>query len=184
MKEISQSRQNWCRSLAILTSPRMYRAAPNLTCEYNAQLSRVAANVYKTRVASSAVMISCQLNLILICWLGTLSAYKNWPSEASAILYILPELAWESLMMTSSNGNISALLALYHHYEENPLVTGGFPLQRPVTRSFDMFFDLRLKKGLSKQSIRWWFETPSRSLWRHWNVMDTTYCVGPVSASI
>ena len=27
----------------------------------------------------------------------------------------------------------------------------GFPSQRPVTRSYDVFFDLRLNKGLSKQ---------------------------------
>ena len=31
------------------------------------------------------------------------------------------------------------------------------------------FFDLRLNKRLSKQSWGWWFETPSRSLWRHCN---------------
>ena len=43
------------------------------------------------------------------------------------------------------------------------------PLKRPVTRSFDVFFDLRLNKWLSKQSRRWGFETPSRSLWRHSN---------------
>ena len=30
-----------------------------------------------------------------------------------------------------------------------------------------VFFDLRLNKRLSKQSWSWWFETPSRSLWRH-----------------
>ena len=29
----------------------------------------------------------------------------------------------------------------------NSLVTGEFPTQRPVTRSFDVFFDLRLKNG-------------------------------------
>ena len=34
-----------------------------------------------------------------------------------------------------------ALLALW---EGNPLVTGEFPLQRPVTWSFDVFFDLCL----------------------------------------
>ena len=51
--------------------------------------------------------------------------------------------------------------------EGNPLVTGGFPSQRPVTRSFDVFFDLRLNKLLSKKSRRRWFETPSRSLWLH-----------------
>ena len=41
--------------------------------------------------------------------------------------------------------------------------------QRPLTRSFDVFFDLRPNKRLSKQSLRWWFETPSGSLWRHCN---------------
>ena len=48
-------------------------------------------------------------------------------------------------------------------------VTGEFPSQWPVTRSFYFFFDLRLNKRLSKQSWGWWFETPSRSLWRHCN---------------
>ena len=53
--------------------------------------------------------------------------------------------------------------------EGNPPVTGGFPSQRPVTRSFDVFFDLRLNKRLSTQSICRWFETPLHSLWRHCN---------------
>ena len=43
----------------------------------------------------------------------------------------------------------------------------NFPTQRPVTRSFDVFFDLHLHKRLSKQSCGWWFEMPSRSLWSH-----------------
>ena len=47
---------------------------------------------------------------------------------------------------------------------------GEFPSQRPVTQSFDVFFDLPLNKRLSKQSWDWWFETPSRPLWRHCNV--------------
>ena len=62
----------------------------------------------------------------------------------------------------------SALLALC---EENPPVTGGFPHTGQLTRSFDVFFDLRYNKRLSKQSRRRWFETPSRSLWRHYNDM-------------
>ena len=41
------------------------------------------------------------------------------------------------IMMTSSNGNIF----------RKP-VLGEFPAQRPVTRSFDVFFDLRLNKRL------------------------------------
>ena len=75
-------------------------------------------------------------------------------------------------MMTSSNGNISALLALC---EGNSPFTGEFPSQRPVTRSFDVLFDLHLNKWLSKQSTRWWFETPSRQLWRYCNGYITVF---------
>ena len=63
----------------------------------------------------------------------------------------------------------SALLALC---AGNSPVTGEFPSQRPVTRSFDVFLDLRLNKRLSKQSGHQWYETPSRSLWRHCNVIS------------
>ena len=60
----------------------------------------------------------------------------------------------------------SALSALC---EGNPPDIGGFPLQRPVMRSCDVFFDLFLKM-LSKRQRRRWFETPSRTLWHHGNV--------------
>ena len=63
----------------------------------------------------------------------------------------------------------SALLALC---AGNSPVTGEFPSQRPVTRSFDVFFELRLSKRLGKQSWDWWLETPSRPLWRHSNATD------------
>ena len=60
----------------------------------------------------------------------------------------------------------SALLAFFAGYST---VTGEFPAQKPVTRSFDVFFHLCMNKRLSKQSWGWWFEMPSRSLWRHRN---------------
>ena len=60
----------------------------------------------------------------------------------------------------------SALLPIW---AGNSPVTGEFPAQRPVTRSFDVFFDLRLNKRFSKQSWGWWFEMPSHSLWRYCN---------------
>ena len=41
---------------------------------------------------------------------------------------------------------------------ENSLVTGEFPTQRPVKRSFDVFFDLRQRQQLNKQRRRRWFE--------------------------
>ena len=49
----------------------------------------------------------------------------------------------------------------------NSPVPGEFPAQRPVTRSFGVFFDLHLNKRLRKQSWGWWFEMLSRPLWRH-----------------
>ena len=60
----------------------------------------------------------------------------------------------------------SALLAIC---AGNSSVPGEFPTQRPVTQSFDVFFDLRLNKHLSKQSWGWWLETLPCPLWRHRN---------------
>ena len=71
------------------------------------------------------------------------------------------------LMMTSSNGNV---------FRVTGLLCGEFtghwwiPAQRPVTRGFEVFFDLRLKQQSIKQGRHLWFEKPSRSLWRHCNV--------------
>ena len=71
-------------------------------------------------------------------------------------------------MMTSSNGNIFRITGPLCGEFTGP---GEFPTQRPVTRSFDVFFDLYLNKRLSKQPRGWWFETPLWSLWRHYNVI-------------
>ena len=57
----------------------------------------------------------------------------------------------------------SVLLALC---AGNSPVTGEFHPQRPVTRRFDVFCDLRQSKRLSKQSWGWWFQTPSHPSWR------------------
>ena len=59
-------------------------------------------------------------------------------------------LCIDGSMMTSSDGNI------FRHTicSGNTTVTGEFPAQRPVTRSFEVFFEQRLNKRLNKQS---WF---------------------------
>ena len=71
-------------------------------------------------------------------------------------------------MMTSSNGNVFHITG--HLCQE---FTGHWwiPAQMPVTGSFDVFFDLHINKRLSKQWWGWWFEMPSRPLWRHCNVL-------------
>ena len=71
-------------------------------------------------------------------------------------------------MMTSSNGN---LLRVTGHLSGEFTGPGELPTQRPVTRSFDVFFDLRLNKWLSKQWWGWWFEMLSCPLRRHCNGM-------------
>ena len=60
----------------------------------------------------------------------------------------------------------AALLAIC---VRNSPVPAEFTAQRPVTRNFDVFFDLRLNKRLSKQSRGWWFEMPSRPSWYYCN---------------
>ena len=82
-------------------------------------------------------------------------------------IYTAPE--WYKFMMTPSNGNI--FLVTGH-------LCGPFTGHRWIPRTtasdvlgFDVFFDLRMNKRLSKQSRGWWFETLLGSLWRHCNVI-------------
>ena len=86
-----------------------------------------------------------------------------YPSKCCDILRYLGGPWWRHQMDA-----FSVLLAIC---VGNSPVTGEFPTQRPVTRSYDVFFDLRLNKRLSKQSWGWWFETPWRPLWRDSNVL-------------
>ena len=78
--------------------------------------------------------------------------------------------------MTSSNGNIFRVTG---HLCAEFTGPGEFPAQRPVTRGFDVFFDLCPNKRLSKQPWGWWFETPSWSLWSHCNELTPTFDILP-----
>ena len=76
-------------------------------------------------------------------------------------------------MIVSSNGNIFLHYWPFVRGIHRSLCDRWFPSQRPVMWSFDVFFDLRLNKWLSKQSRCWWFEMPSWSLWHHRNATIT-----------
>ena len=99
---------------------------------------------------------------------------QPWPRTES--LYRVTKRQWViycwqrpwNATMTSSNGNIFRVTGHLCGEFTGP---GEFLTQRPVTRSFDVFFDLRLNKRLSKQPWGWWFETPSWSLSRHCNAV-------------
>ena len=81
--------------------------------------------------------------------------FHVWSLTLPMFLWLLRFPWWRHWMEA-----FSALLALC---TGNSPVSGESQSQRPVTGSFDIFFDLRLNKRLSKQPRRWRFETPSRS---------------------
>ena len=83
------------------------------------------------------------------------------PQEA-VLLCLFDYMAWWRHQMET----FSALLAFC---AGNSPVTGEFPSQRPMMRSYDVIFELRFNKALSKQSWGSWFETLSHPLWRHCN---------------
>ena len=86
--------------------------------------------------------------------------YLNQGWSSSVTPYVITRPQWEKeetrCMTTSSNGNIFCVTG---PFVGNSPVTGEFPSQRPVTRSFDVLFDLNLNKRSSKQSWRLWFKT-------------------------
>ena len=98
-------------------------------------------------------------------------------------IFVLAQLCWHIPTDANKNGiswwrhqmeTLSALLALC---AGNSPDTGEFHAQRPVTRSFDVYFDLRQNTCLRKHSRRVWFEMPSRSFWRHCNDAFRDLCI-------
>ena len=71
-----------------------------------------------------------------------------WPLK-QMITWYATWLLYKKYMMKSSNENIFRVTGLC---VGNSPVTIEFPSQRPVMRSFDVFFDLHLNKWLNKQS--------------------------------
>ena len=70
-------------------------------------------------------------------------------ARKSSCRFALYCFVYITCMMTSSNGNIFRVTGPLCGEFTGP---GEFPTQRPVTRSFDVYFDLRLNKRLCKQS--------------------------------
>ena len=103
---------------------------------------------------------------------GTVLVSYGWRMGHVAVMS-LSRTWWRHQMET-----FSALLAIS---AGNSPVPGEFPAQRPVTRSFDIFFNLHLNRPLSKQSWGWWFETPPRPLRRHCYELCVLLCVTTIS---
>ena len=120
-------------------------------------------HIWKCRLKKYRPFCSCfnVFNSVFrVCRVG-ISTREQSPHRLTRRFWKLDWPWWRHQMETFS--------ALLVHCVENSPVTGVFPSQRPVTRSFNVFFDLRLNKRLNKQSWGWWLEMPSCSLWRHCN---------------
>ena len=109
------------------------------------------------QIDSAILLWNKSIHYVVICFEG----------KSKCILTFMPW--WRHQMETFS--------ALLPRCEGNPMVTYGFPSQRPATRSFEVFFDLHLNKQLRKQSIHRWFDKLSRSFWRHRNVISRCQAV-------
>ena len=98
--------------------------------------------------------------------ISTCQAFLLWRFHANSfvVLWFSLILHWwqDGLRLTHDD-----VIKWKHFLRYWPFVRGihqspvNFPPQRPVTRSFDVFFDQRLNKRLSKQWWGWWFETPA-----------------------
>ena len=106
-------------------------------------------------------------------WLGGITSWPQRQAHQSREIHQWVAYIWHwrrmGIFVAWWRHQMEAFSALRAICVGNSPVNGEFPSQRPVTRSFDVFFDLRLNKRLSKQSWGWWFETLSRQLWRHCN---------------
>ena len=116
---------------------------------------------------------SSTTNITILCWIG----YKNsmWMLSRRHCIarnqWIWSDALCDSVyMMMSSNGSIFCVTG-YLCGEFTGL--RWIPPKKCQWRGALMFFfHLHLNKRLSKQSWGWWFETPSRPLWRHRNVHE------------
>ena len=101
-----------------------------------------------------------------LCVSNSTSYYVHCIPPQTMYVIISRTIQWVShrlcLRCTWWRHQIKTFSALLAHCEGNPPVTGGFLSQRPMTRSFDGFFDMRLNKRLRKHSRSRCFETPSR----------------------
>ena len=123
-------------------------------CKYLLLARKPLSRFYQ--ISSGAVYL-CPWNA-LKCFVTSLvrgDAYMRY-----SLIWVITGVPWWRHQMET----FSALLAIC---ARNSPVSGELPAQRPVTRSFGVFFDLRVNTRLSKQWWGWWFETLSRPLWRH-----------------
>ena len=114
-----------------------------------------------------------------------LSMTVVWRLSLWLVHRTIASVAVKEIMMTSSNGNIFRVTGPLCWEFTGP---GEFPAQRPVTRSFDVFFDLRPNKRLSRQPWGWWFERRHRGdydvIVMFWNMAKLTDAIHNITQQV
>ena len=157
---LAPNRRQWCCFI---------NSALSNTLQWNLDLNY---NIFYEENAFEDVV--CEIAAIL-----SRGRWVNYKDEHHILEAIAKLFSWWRHQMET----FSALLAIC---AGNSPVPSEFPTQRPVTRSFGVFFDQRLNKLLNKQSSGWWFETLPRPLSRHSNaeiveaidrIITGTHCI-------
>ena len=130
----------------------LYQYCKNVFIHYDVLLSSYI-NISKT-VASTLYVMLWKLYAYnphqILVWEILAARHAKRKTRHKIEAYSTNGSWWRHQMET-----FSALLAIC---AGNSPVPGEFPTQRPVTRSFGVFFDLLLNKRSRKQSWGWWFE--------------------------
>ena len=94
--------------------------------------------------------------------INVLNSHWNWSMDEQLhptkqwmrllLIHVLISILVLSFVITWWRHQMETFSALLAICAGNSPVPGEFPTQRPVTRSFDVYFDLRPDKRLSKQS--------------------------------
>ena len=112
----------------------------------------ICINVVSTEICQPLTTNSCFVSYSLSVFLQDIWVifyWNGWSKFRTWITDIAQGSWWRHQMETFS--------ALPAFCTGNSPANGEFRAQRPVTRSFGVFFDLRPNKRLSEQSWGWWF---------------------------
>ena len=104
--------------------------------------------MYYVHICAYVANLACDLPSTIYLWFFIICRYDSLTSTSLDILTSGWPFPW---WHHQKDYTFLALLALC---EGNPSVTGGFPSQRPVTRSFDVFL------SAPEQTVKQTVETP------------------------
>ena len=143
----------------------------HLILKHPASIKRLWHSLQQMKIgwfADLADMLSMPVNMTAAQVLEGLKAYigptyywpdNHWPADQDFTMLTLASI----MVRHNANSDVIKYVTMWWRHQMEtfsallPLCAGNSPV---TGVEFDVFFDLRLNKGLSKHSRRNWFETP------------------------